>query len=194
MGIRSLLAPLAALAIALGGCSDEERRVDGSGYTYAVPDGWEDASDEAGDIDLDIPRVLVDSAVIGDRLDDFTTNVNVVREGGLPAGVTARQYGEVSLTNLRNPAAAGFPPEVVEELENIDPESLETLPDTELSGREAPSWEYKNTSSGGEERRVRQVSTVRGGAAYIVTLTTVPDDFEDGTAALDEVVDSWEWE
>ena len=195
MAIRSLLVPLAAVALALAGCSDEEEdRVDGSGYTYAVPGGWQDASDEASDIDLDLPRVLVDSAVIGDRQDDFTTNVNVVREGGLPGGVTARQYGEVSIANLREPAAAGFPPEVVEELEDINLESLEALPDTELGGREAVAWEYTDGSSGGTATQVRQVAAVSDGAAYTVTLTAVPDDFEDGTAALDEVVDTWEWE
>lgn len=196
MAIRSLLVPLAAVALALGGCSDEEEdRIDGNGYTYAVPDGWQDASDEASDIDLDVQRVLVDSAVIGDRQDDFTTNVNVVREEGLPPGVTARQYAEVSLANIRNPAAAGFPPEVVQELEDVDPESVQSLPGTELAGRAAASWEYRDRSrSGGAETQVRQVAAVRDGTAYIVTLTAVPDAFEDGTAGLDEVVDTWEWE
>jgi hypothetical protein len=196
MAIRSLLVPLAAVALAVGGCSDEEDRIDGSGYTYAVPDGWQDASDEASDIDLDLQRVLVDSVVIGERQDDFTTNVNVVREEGVPPEVTARQYAEASLANIRNPAASGFPPEAVEELENIDPESVESLPGTELGGREAASWEYRDSSSssGGAETRVRQVAAVRNGAAYIVTLTAVPDAFEDGTVGLEEVVESWEWE
>jgi hypothetical protein len=197
MAIRSLLAALAAAALLVAGCSDdddEERRVDGSGYTYAVPDGWEDASDQAGDIDLDVQRVLVDSAVAGERQDDFTTNVNVVRERGVPAGVTARQYAEVSLENIRDPAAAGFPPAVVDQLEDVDLESLDALPGTALGGREAAAWEYSEGSSSEPETRVRQVAAVRDGAAYIVTLTAVPDAFEDGTAALDEVVESWEWE
>lgn len=193
MGIRSLLVPLAAAALALATCSNEENRVDGRGYTYAVPDGWKDASDEASDIDFDVEGLLVDSAVIGDREDDFTTNVNVVREGGVPAGVTARQYGEVSLANLRNPAAAGFPPEVVKELGDIDLESLEVLPSTDVGGREAVAWEYRD-SSGGGETQVRQVTAVNDGAAYTVTLTAVPGAFEDATPALDEVVESWEWE
>jgi hypothetical protein len=194
MAIRSLLVALAAAALALGGCSDEEDRVDGSGYTYAVPDGWEDASDEASDIDFDIEGVLVDSAVIGDREDGFTTNVNVVREEGVPAGVTARRYGEVSVANLRDPAAAGFPPEVVEELEDIDLESLELLPGTGLGGRDAVAWEYREGGSGGTATQVRQLAAVSDGAAYTVTLTAVPGAFEDATAALDEVVESWEWE
>jgi hypothetical protein len=194
MAIRSLLVALAAVALALAGCSDEEDTVDGSGYTYAVPDGWQDASDEASDIDLDVQRILVDSAVTGAREDDFTTNVNVVRERGVPAGVTARQYGKVSLANLRDPAAAGFPPEVVQELEDIDLESLEVLPGTDLGGREAVAWEYTDGSSGGTETQVRQVAAVNDGAAYTVTLTAAPDAFEEAIPALDEVVESWEWE
>jgi hypothetical protein len=195
MAIRSLLVALAAVALALAGCSDEEEdRVDGSGYTFAVPDGWQDASDEASDIDLDVPRVLVDSAVVGDREDDFTTNVNVVREGGLPPGVTARQYGQVSIANLRDPAAAGFPPEVVAELEDIDLGTLEELPGTTLGGRDAVVWEYSDGGSGGNSTQVRQVAAVNGTAAYTVTLTAVPGAFEDAVPALDEVVESWEWE
>jgi hypothetical protein len=195
MAIRSLLVALAVVALALAGCSDEEEdRVDGSGYTYAVPDGWQDVSDEAGDIDLDVPRVLVDSAVVGDREDDFTTNVNVVREGGLPAGVTARQYGQVSIANLRDPAAAGFPPEVVEALADIDLSTVEELPDTQLGGRDAVAWEYRDDSSAERATQVRQVAAVNGSAAYTVTLTAVPDTFEDAVPALDEVVESWEWE
>jgi hypothetical protein len=196
MAIRSLILALAAAALLSAGCSDdeEEERVDGNGYTYAVPDGWEDASDDAGDIDLDLRRVLVDSAVIGDRKDDFTTNVNVVRERGVPAGVTARQYAQVSIANIRNPAEAGFPPEIVEQLEAVDPESLEALPGTELGGSEAAVWEYSEGSRGDPETQVRQVAAVRNGTAYIVTLTAVPDAFEDGAAALDDVVESWEWE
>jgi hypothetical protein len=190
---RSLLVPLAAMALALGGCSDEEQRVDGSGYTYAVPDGWEDASDEAGDIDLPMEGLLIDSAVTGDRVDDFTTNVNVVREGGLPAGATTREYAAVSLRNLRDPAAAGLPPDVARQLEAIDEESLSETPGAELGGREAVEWEYR-TSYPGQETQVRQVSAVRDGAAFTVTLTAVPDAFEDGIPAFEEVVASWEWE
>jgi hypothetical protein len=42
--------------------------------------------------------------------------------------------------------------------------------------------------------RLRQVATVVDEAAYTVTLTAVPDGFEEGTEALDEVVESWAWE
>jgi hypothetical protein len=194
MAIRSLLVPLAAVALALGGCSDEEERVDGSGYTYAVPDGWEDATEQAGDLDFDLPQVLVDSVVVGERQDDFTTNVNVVREGGLPDGVTARQYADATIANIRNPAAAALPPEVVEAFEGVDPASIEALPGTELGGGEAAAWEYRQRGSEGREAQVRQVAAVRDRAAYIVTLTAVPEEFADGTAALDRVVETWEWE
>jgi hypothetical protein len=194
MAIRSLAVVLACVALPLAGCSDEEEdRVDGSGYTYAVPDGWQDASDEAGDIDLPMEGLLVDSAVTGDRVDDFTTNVNVVREGGLPAGATTREYAAVSLRNLRDPAAAGLPPDVVEQLEAVDEESLSVTPGEDLGGRGAVEWDYRTTSSG-QETRVRQLSAVRDRAAYTVTLTAVPEAFEDAVPALDEVVESWAWE
>jgi hypothetical protein len=196
MAIRSLVVPLAAVALALSGCSDdeeEEDRVDGSGYSYAVPDGWEDASDEGSDIDLGVPTTLVDSLVIGERVDDFTTNVNVVREMGLPAGTTARRYTQISLANLRDPAASGFPAEVVEQMEGIDQDSIEVVWDAELDGRNAVRWNYR-TSAQGKETQIRQVSAVRDGVAYTVTLTAVPEAFEEGTEGFEELVYTWEWE
>jgi hypothetical protein len=192
MAIRSPLAALAAVALALGGCSDEDR-VDGSGYTYAVPNGWEDASEQAPGFDLDLPRAHIDSVIVGERQDDFTTNLNVVRERGLPAGVTARQYADATIATIRNPAAADLPPEVMEAFEGVDPASIEALPGTELGGGEAAAWEYRQNARG-REARVRQVAAIRDGAAYIVTLTADPDAFEDGAAGLDEVTESWEWE
>jgi hypothetical protein len=41
---------------------------------------------------------------------------------------------------------------------------------------------------------VRQVTAVHDGSAYTLTLTVRPDRFDEETDALDEVVDSWEWE
>jgi hypothetical protein len=117
---------LLALALAAAGCGGgEEDPVDGRGYTFSIPEGWEDATDQAEDNpELDLGGIRADTLVVGDREDGFTSNVNVIREPGLPDGVGAREYAETSLAALREPAAAGFPPEDVETLEELRPRGL----------------------------------------------------------------------
>jgi hypothetical protein len=192
MGIRSLAALLALAALAgCGGDDDNEDPVDGSGYTYSVPDGWEDASNRAAE-EIEIGGFRPDTLVIGESEDDFATNVNVVREDGVPRAVTAARYAEVSLAGLRDPVAAGLPPEVARTVEELNPRQISEPRDAELGGEEAASWDYTSTQDG-RDVRVRQVATVMAGAGYTVTLTTLQDRFDEANEALDEVVESWDW-
>jgi hypothetical protein len=195
MAIRRLLLPLAAVALLLAGCSggDEDADpVEGTGYTYSVPDGWEDVSDKAEE-EIDVGGFRPDTLVIGESEDDFATNVNVIREDGLPNGVTAAQYADASLAGLRDPVGAGMPPEVAQAIEEGNLRQISDPRDAELDGEEAFAWDYRGTQDG-REVRVQQVVAVMDGAGYTLTLTVLPDGFEDGTAALDEVVESWRWE
>jgi hypothetical protein len=187
------VALLAAAALALAGCGgdDDEDRVDGTGYTYAVPEGWADASGRAEE-EIEIGGFRPDTLVLGESEDDFATNVNVIREAGIPRGVTAAQYAEVSLAGLRDPLAAGFPPEVAETLEELNPRQISDPRDAELDGEEAAAWGYTSTQDG-RDVRVRQVATVMDGAGYTVTLTALPDRFDEAIASFDEMVDSWRW-
>jgi hypothetical protein len=188
-----VLTLLAAAALALTACGgDGEDSVDGTGYTYAVPGGWEDATDRA-DEELEIGGFRPDTLVIGESEDDFATNVNVVREAGVPRGVSAAQYAEVSLAGLRDPVAAGYPPELAERLEALNPRQISDPRGAELDGEEAAAWDYTSTQDG-RDVRVRQVATVMDGAGYTVTLTTLPDRIDEANEALDEVVESWNWE
>jgi hypothetical protein len=178
------------VVLALAGCGGEDReQVEGTGYVYAVPDGWEEQDSD----DLDVGAFRPDSLVVGDTEDGFAANVNVLREPRVPRGVTAARYAQVSLAGLRDPAAAGYPPEVAEMIESVNPRGITEPRDAELDGEQAVEWEYMSTQDG-RDLRVRQVAAVTGGAGYIVTLTVLPDGFEEGSEALDEVVGSWSWE
>lgn len=195
MGIRSLLAVLALAAVTLAGCNgddENEEPVEGTGYTYAVPDGWEDVSDQAEE-EIDVGGFRPDTLVIGESEDDFATNVNVIREDGLPNGVTAAQYADASLAGLRDPVGAGFPPEVAEAIEDGNLREISDPRDAELDGEEAFTWDYRGTQDG-RDVRVQQVAAVMDGAGYTLTLTVLPDRFDEGDEALDEVVESWQWE
>jgi hypothetical protein len=189
----ALLAAL-ALGLLLPGCGGEdEEPVDGRGYAYSVPDGWDDATDEAEDNpELDLGGIRADTLVVGEREDGFTPNVNVVREPGLPDGIGAREYAEASLVALRDPAAAGFPAEIVETLERLEPRQLSPVTGTELAGEEARTWTY-SANQEGRVMRIRQVASVKDGTGYTVTLTAASDRFEDEVGAFEEVVESWEW-
>jgi hypothetical protein len=193
--MRRLPALLGAAALAVAGCGGgDEEPVEGTGYTFSVPDGWEDVSDRAEDEpSLELSGFRPDSVVVGEAEDDFATNVNVIREPGLPEGVTAAQYADVSIAGLRDPAAAGLPPEIVEAVESMRPTDISEPRDRELDGEEAVEWGYRS-AQGGRNVRVRQVAAVMDGAAYTVTLTALPDGFEEGGEALDEVIESWSWE
>jgi hypothetical protein len=195
MAIRSLLALLALAAVALAGCSGGDENgepVEGTGYTYSVPDGWEDVSDRAEE-EIDVGGFRPDTLVIGESEDDFATNVNVIREDGLPSGVTAAQYADASLAGLRDPVGAGLPPEVAQAIENGNLRQISEPRDAELDGEEAFAWDYRGTQDG-RDVRVRQVAAVIDGAGYTLTLTVLPDRVDEGNEALDQVVDSWSWE
>jgi hypothetical protein len=192
MATPSLPTLLALALLTAAGCGGDDP-VEGAGYSYSVPDGWDDVSNEADD-EIDIVGLRPDSLVVGEREDGFAPDVNVIREGGLPARVTTAQYADVSLAGLRDPAGAGLPPELVEIVERLDPRDFSEPRDSELDGEEAVVWDFSGKSRDGGETRVRQVTAVRDGSAYTLTLTVRPDRFDEETDALDEVVDSWEWE
>lgn len=193
MATRRLALVLVGLAVA--GCDGSEQDADpveGTGYSYSAPNSWDDVSDRAQD-QPELARFRPDSLVVGERKADFTTNVNVVRESGLPDGLTAEHYAEASLAGLRDPGKAGLPPELAQAIEKLDPTGIDVGRDTELDGEEAVVWTYWSTQNG-RRVRVRQVAAVMDGVGYTVTLTALPVSFEAGAEALEEVVGSWSWE
>jgi hypothetical protein len=198
MAIRSLLAALLALAaFAAAACGGEDGGdpVEGDGYSYATPDGWDDFSDSTQDEeDLNFHGIRPDSIVVGERQDDFVTNVNVVvQKGSLPGNITARAFAEANLAGLRSPTQAGLPPRVARSIEAMKVREISETQDAELGGEEAVAFEYLTTQAG-KDLRIRQLVAVMDRSGYAVTLTAMPGQFEDGLDALDEVADSWEWE
>jgi hypothetical protein len=194
--MRTLGGLLAAACLALAsGCGDEEEdRVEGAGYSYAVPDGWRDVSDEAEDEPgLEVAGIGPDTLVVGEREDGLAPNVNVIVEPGVPSGTTTPEYVDITIRGLRDPAAAGFPPALVETIESIRPTGITEPRDAALGDEEALAWDYTSTQ-GGRQLRIRQVATVVDDAGYTVTLTTLPQRREDGLDALEQVTDSWRFE
>jgi hypothetical protein len=188
---------LAALALAAAGCGGDDGGdpVEGEGYSYSTPDGWDDVTDDAQDEEeLEFFGVRPDTLVTGDSEDGFATNVNVVTQGGVPPNVTTRQFADVNMATLRSPAQAGMPLEIARSIEALNVRDITTPEDAQLGGEEAVAFEYLTTQRG-RDLRIRQLVAVMDGSGYTVTLTAVPgDQFDEGREALDGVADSWEWE
>jgi hypothetical protein len=169
--------------------------VEGNGYSYSAPDGWDDFTEAAkGEESLNFHGIRPDTVVADESEDDFATNVNVVvQDEALPPNVTTRQFADANMAGLRSPAQAGLPLEIVQSIEALNVRDVTLPEDAELGSEEAVAWEYLTTQRG-KDLRVRQLVAVVDRSGYTVTLTAVPGQpFEDGRDALDEVAESWEW-
>jgi hypothetical protein len=189
---------LVAAAVAAG-CGDDEDEaagpVEGDGYTYELPDGWEDQS-ELGDeasaqVDESLPAPVgadVDSFAVDETEDGFATNVNVIRTGSIAPGVTAARIARENARVLGAPeGAAQVLPEGSEILSDVDVSELD------LDGAPAASIEY---SAAFEDRtnRLRQIFAVRDGTAYTTTFTALEDQFADELPEFEQVLQSWRWD
>ena len=183
---------LATVVMALlGGCGGDDGgddggdAVDGTGYALETPGGWEDRSDQASEFSA--AGFEPDVVITDDPEGGFAANINVLRQGSLAAGVDVDRLTEESRNALQDPA-------VLEQLGGgLAPTDLSEVSRLELDGEPARAFDYSSEREG-RELRFRQVYVVRDGAGYVVTYTALADDFEEGTAALAEVVDSWTWE
>jgi hypothetical protein len=198
--IRAKLVTLAltlALTIAVTACGADDGstdRVAGSGYSYAVPGDWDDRTDESKEeAELELAGVRPDTVVTSESRDGFATNVNVIREEGLPEGVTAGDYAHISQAGLRDPVSAGFPPEVVEVIEAMKVRDLSDAEITELAGERGATLQYAS-SRAGRPLRHRQLIAVRSNAAYTLTYTAPEERFEEDLPAFEEIIESWRWE
>ena len=152
-------------------------RVGGDGYSYAMPDGWEDitALPEVEDADTFV-RSATPSA--------FATNVNttVRAEPGIdtltadtPRLAQERNRFEEDLTDH-----TGVPPRPVE--------------DTELDGSFTIGHTVDGFEAQGTTVTITQYMTVRDNVTYVITLTAAAADAESAGAALTTVMESWAWE
>jgi hypothetical protein len=186
---------LGAAVVGLAGCGgDDGDRVDGDGYTYEAPDGWNDVTEDLSDEEsLEFAGVRPDTIVADEAEDGFATNVNVVAQQGMPANLTSAAFARVNMAALRDPAGSNLPPEVAASIEALNVRDIRRTGAVDLDGEEVPGWEYLSTQRG-QDLRLRAVLAIRDGAGYTITMTAMPGAFGDGSEALDEVLESWRWE
>jgi len=148
----------------------EGETIDGEGYTYAIPEGWEDISEEP-------EAAAADSFVrVSDASQGFGTNINVIvsPSGGATDIEAARESFKQGLETV-----ADSP---VEQVENISIDGETAIGHTATADQQGRTLVFT------------QYATLHEESLYIVTLTAPEDDAEDGRAALDTVLTSWAWE
>ena len=179
-----LIALLAAAALAAGCGSDEPEPIDGDGYSFEAPEGWEDVTGDSEEIaDLiggaggDAAAAAAgayDVAVVSDETsDDFRTNFNVGLQEDLPPGYDSLQFAEQNIAVFENPdQVEGLLPEgSMSTSSTIEPRR------TTLGGETAYEVYYGLTTDEAEVEAL-QVFVVHDGTAYVGTYTAHPDVFD----------------
>lgn len=151
------------VAVEQGGKTAKATTIDGEGYTFTAPEGFEKASADAG------------AAGAATMLTHDAQNISVVvapSAGSLTTDMIA--------DGLRQTMAAQ------------QAKSMKKLELPALDGEKAAGFAYSVDQSGvSMEGQVAAV--VHDGKMYTVTLTGAKDGIADGRKALQTVVDSWKW-
>lgn len=144
--------------------------IDGEGYTYTIPDGWEDVSDEP-------VSAQADSAVrVADSGGAFGTNVNVIVT---PSG------GVTDIETLRE--------QFQQQIEGMVDSKVEPVEDITIAGEPAIG-QTASREQAGETLIFTQYFVAHEDNIYAVTLTAPDADADNGRAALDSILSSWAWE
>jgi len=150
-----------------------EGRVSGTGYSFALPAGFEDQTGETA-----TGAIRVDRLLIGPTEEGFRTNINVVRVPNPRPGTDATEL-------------AG---QFTQELESIGVRALRRLPDATIDGEPAIVNGYRPRAPGGRDVQGRQAGVVHDGNVYSITLTAARGEpFFDAVPAFQQVLATWQW-
>ena len=178
---------LVLLSLTLVACgADEAEEVSGTGYSYELPEGWEEASGE----DFEAGGLSADTMVHGEAEEGFSTYVNVVRETSLAPDLGIDAYIRAGLRLLKRPDLLSG--ELRRIFEGIGAHDFSDTGKLKLDGEDARFTDYSSNQRG-RALRIRSVSAIREGTAYNITFATLRTHFEDDLDALRDLVRSWEW-
>ncbi|MGI8614326.1 MAG: hypothetical protein ACR2KL_10365 [Nocardioidaceae bacterium] len=144
--------------------------VSGTGYSYAVPDGWDDIINESEAQGAD---TFVRSTEV---VDGFRTNINTVVN---PA------HGVTDLDTIRNEAAT--------ELEHTVGKRPSQIADITIAGERAIGQRAQFTTSG-IDITMTQYATVHNDQFVVMTVTSATADVSTAVQAAQTVVSSWSWQ
>jgi hypothetical protein len=189
----TILGLLAATALIAAGCGGDDEgseistqeitgdAVEGSGYAYALPDGWSIEQESSG------TETGVDTVIISDDAGgDFRVNIYDVRESDVPDDTEISTYVDAGIAQVQDdPAGFGLPADATVDV-------VSEPADTELGGE--PALDYEVLTKGeGIAASQRQIASIHEGTAYTITLSAGEGDLEANNAVLDDIVSSWSW-
>jgi hypothetical protein len=150
-----------------------EGRVSGTGYSFSLPDGFEDQTGQTA-----TGAIRVDRLLIGPTEERFRTNINVVRVPNPRPGTSAPDLADQFTSELRS----------------VGVRALRRLDDTTVDGEPALVNGYRPRAPGGRDVQGRQAGVVHNGNVYSITLTAARGEpFFDAVPAFEEVLSSWQW-
>jgi PsbP len=145
--------------------------LDGDGYSYAIPDGWSDATSEA-----EGQSQSIDTVVKADEDDDgFHSNLFVEID---PA------QGVTDLSQIEEEWATNTAQSV-----NATPESID---DITIDGQDAVGIRMETTTQDIDVVQVAYLA-VKDGQAYSIVLSSSAGAEEEATETLEQLLDSWAW-
>ena len=144
-------------------------RIEGQGYSYGLPEGWEDGTER-----FQAMSPLLDTGALdSDASAGFADNVNVIRND---------TYPEMTLEEAEQQFA--------EEARTVS-EQVRVREQSEIGGETAIHISGR-TAMGNEKVRTEQYSLYQDGAWYVVTFSFAQQT-SDAEADMGTVLGSWEW-
>jgi hypothetical protein len=143
--------------------------VEGNGYELTLPAGWVPAETDEG----------ADLSLVGDTVDGFPVNADVIRETNLPANLSLAGYLEAFR-------------QVLTEAGQLERGDLGKARRTSLGGVPAVSFDFVQ-EFGGKRLVTREVIAVRDRIAYIFGLNAPVASLDDQVEDFQALLDSWEW-
>lgn len=146
----------------------------GAGYTYQLPGGWSDVTDDAGGLGTD--GAIDTVAAWGSRFQGARANL-IVTTTTAGSATTPQELEKTWRASLRK--ELGAKPEVI--------------PGITVDGEEAVGLRFERMNE--NDVLIVQIAylAVNDGRAYTLGLSTTPDQESASQDAMDAVVDSWAW-
>jgi hypothetical protein len=172
--VLALTGGIVGAALLLAGDDDSassgSETIEGDGYSYAIPGGWEEATSAAGGTQG------IDSVVRAkDDQEGFRSNILVEVQ---PASGTTDPEAIRDTWEANIGAAVGATPEPID--------------DTTIDGQTALGVRAETTQQGIDVIQVAYL-TINDGKVYSIAMSSHADLEEEATGELDQLLDSWSW-
>jgi len=168
------LAGIVGAALLLTGdddsASSSSETLEGDGYSYAIPEGWEEATSAAGGTEGIDFVVRADDDVEG-----FRSNILVEVQ---PASGTTDPESIRDTWEANIGTAVGATPEPID--------------DTTIDGQTALGVRVETTQQGIDVIQVAYL-TINDGKVYSIAMSSHADSEAEATGELDQLLDSWSW-